>query len=443
MGIYGFDDSVLGSQMSSDDVVNVTGLGKCYRIYRRPIDRIREVFLPRSQGLHQPFWALDDVTFSVKKGETLGLVGPNGSGKSTLLEILYGTSNATRGDVAVKGKIAALLELGAGFNPEFTGRENVFLNAAIQRIPKEVTEARFDEIASFAGIGDFIDRPVKIYSSGMFVRLAFASAIGMEPDILIVDEALAVGDIRFQRKCYRHFNELVSKGTTVIFVTHAVELIRAHCDRAILLNKGRIESIGSPKEVIHSYLELMFAPDSRTVTEKETGNGIEESNLNSPDTQVDLCSSRSMYNSDEYRWGNRRAEIIDFMFKTDRGENPLVLETCESIELEMKVIFNMALNGLIYGLTIRTVDGVIVFGANTRNRGIRTKTRNEGEIAWIRFVFNLNLLPGEYFLSLGIAQDDDTVDNRAIDRRYDLAHFTVQGALNDLGFAALNMKIAE
>ena len=196
--------------------------------------------MPRSQGLHQPFWALDDVTFSVKKGETLGLVGPNGSGKSTLLEILYGTSNATRGDVVVEGKIAALLELGAGFNPEFTGRENVFLNAAIQRIPKEVTEARFDDITSFAGIGDFIDRPVKTYSSGMFVRLAFASAIGMEPDILIVDEALAVGDIRFQRKCYRHFNELVSKGTTVIFVTHAVELIRAHCDRAMLLNKGKI-----------------------------------------------------------------------------------------------------------------------------------------------------------------------------------------------------------
>jgi len=429
--------------MSSEQVVRVRGLGKCYRIYKRPIDRLREFLSPRNQTYHHPFWALDDVTFNVKKGETLGLIGPNGSGKSTLLEILCGTVTATRGEVVVDGRIAALLELGAGFNPEFTGRENVFLNAAIQRIPKDTTEKRLDEIVAFSGIGEFLDRPVKTYSSGMYVRLAFASAIGMNPDILIVDEALAVGDIRFQRKCYRHFNELQARGTTILFVTHAVELIRAHCDRAILLNNGRIESIGSPAEVIHSYLELMFAPDSRRSDVQEIVEIPNQRNRDSTLSGDDSCLDRNTYNPDEYRWGNRHAEITDFVFMTKHGKDPMFLESRESIELHMKNQFNKNMEGLIYGLTIRTVDGVMVFGANTRDRAMKMRNHKKGEVTEIIFRFDLNLLPGEYFLSLGIAQDDDTVDNLAIDRRYDLSHFTVQGDQNDLGFYALNMQIGE
>ena len=191
--------------MSSDPAVRANGLGKCYRIYPRPVDRLREVVSLRRRKYHSEFWALNDISFEVDRGETLGLVGPNGSGKSTLLEILCGTSTASRGQAEVKGRVAALLELGAGFNPEFTGRENVLLNAAIQGISREAIESRFEEIEKFAGIGEFIEHPVKTYSSGMYVRLAFAAAVGMEPEILIVDEALAVGDIRFQRKCYRHF----------------------------------------------------------------------------------------------------------------------------------------------------------------------------------------------------------------------------------------------
>ena len=185
--------------MSSDLAVRANGLGKCYRIYPRPVDRLREVVSLRRRKYHSEFWALNDISFEVGRGETLGLVGPNGSGKSTLLEILCGTSTASRGQAEVKGRVAALLELGAGFNPEFTGRENVMLNAAIQGISRQTIESRFDEIEQFAGIGEFIEHPVKTYSSGMYVRLAFAAAIGMEPEILIIDEALAVGDIRFQR----------------------------------------------------------------------------------------------------------------------------------------------------------------------------------------------------------------------------------------------------
>ena len=272
----------------------------------------------------------------------------------------------------------------------------------------------------------------------MYVRLAFAAAIGMEPDILIVDEALAVGDVRFQRKCYRYFKELQSRGTTIIFVTHAVELVRAHCNRAILLNQGRIEKIGMPQEVIHAYLEFMFSPNA--------SNGVNVKKLQSstiPSNQVDNCLNHNMYNNDEYRWGNKNAEIIDFFIETKRGKDPFILETTESIKLGIKVYFSESMTDLIYGLTIRTVDGIIVYGSNTRNKLIDTKPRNKDETAWIYFKFELNLLPGDYFLSLGVAQDDDTVDNLAIDRRYDIAHFNVEGSLEDLGFAALKMTIDE
>ena len=422
--------------MSFDSAVMASNIGKCFKIYQRPVDRVWDKL--STKPLHSKFWALNDVSFEIKKGETLGLIGPNGSGKSTLLEILCGTTKPTCGVVNVVGRVSALLELGAGFNPEFTGRENVFLNGTIQNISKRELENRFDSIVEFADIGSFIDRPVKTYSSGMYVRLAFAAAIGMEPDILIVDEALAVGDVRFQRKCYRYFKELQSRGTTIIFVTHAVELVRAHCNRAILLNQGRIEKIGMPQEVIHAYLEFMFSPNA--------SNGVNVKKLQSstiPSNQVDNCLNHNMYNNDEYRWGNKNAEIIDFFIETKRGKDPFILETTESIKLGIKVYFSESMTDLIYGLTIRTVDGIIVYGSNTRNKLIDTKPRNKDETAWIYFKFELNLLPGDYFLSLGVAQDDDTVDNLAIDRRYDIAHFNVEGSLEDLGFAALKMTIDE
>tara|TARA_B100000029_G_scaffold510464_1_gene602008 strand:- start:862 stop:2136 length:1275 start_codon:yes stop_codon:yes gene_type:complete len=423
--------------MSSNPAVKVMNVGKCFKIYKRPIDRVWDKF--STNTLHSKFWALNDVSFEIKKGETLGLIGPNGSGKSTLLEILCGTTNATYGTVNVFGRVSALLELGAGFNPEFTGRENVFLNGTIQNISKKELESRFDSIADFADIGDFIDRPVKTYSSGMYIRLAFATAIGMDPDVLIVDEALAVGDVRFQRKCYRYFKELQSRGTTIIFVTHAVELVRTHCDRAILLNEGRIEAIGAPQEVIHTYLEFMFSPNIKIGSDKPKKKLAPNVSVR----ELDNCLNHSMYNTDEYRWGNRKAEIIDFFIETKRGKDPVMLETTESITLGIKVYFSEQMSDLIYGLTIRTVDGIIVYGSNTRNRQISTKSRNKNETAWIYFNFELNLLPGDYFLSLGVAQDDDTVDNLAIDRRYDIVHLNVEGSTDDLGFAALRMLINE
>ena len=244
--------------MSSEAVVQVEGLGKDYRIYGRPIDRIREMYSIRGRTYHSVFTALDNVTFAIRAGETVGIIGPNGSGKSTLLEIICGTLNPSRGDVAVEGRLAALLELGAGFNPAFSGRENVYLNAALLGISREEIDERFDEIVDFAGIGEFIEHPVSTYSSGMYVRLAFATAVNSEPEILIVDEALAVGDIRFQRKCFRRFQEMQKAGKTILFVTHSVDLVQAHCSRGIYLKSGEVRAIGKPKEVIQEYLEDLF-----------------------------------------------------------------------------------------------------------------------------------------------------------------------------------------
>ncbi|MBO67836.1 MAG: sugar ABC transporter ATP-binding protein [Acidiferrobacteraceae bacterium] len=430
--------------MSSDSLIEVSGLTKSFRIYPTPVSRVREYLSGGRKTYHTEVKALNAVSFKLSRGETLGLVGPNGSGKSTLLEILCGTTRPSGGQVRVNGRVSALLELGAGFNPEFTGRENIIVNAIIQGISLDAIEKRFDAIAEFADIGEFIDHPVKTYSSGMYVRLAFAAAVGMDPDILVIDEALAVGDIRFQRKCYRYFNQLQSKGTTIIFVTHAVELVRSHCDRAILLNQGNIESSGDPKAVIHDYLELMFS-GTNGATEQPSIRELTGREIQSESIQIprDNCKSRRTYNNDEFRWGNGSAEIFDFLIKSGGVEDPLTFNTGDEVDLRMMVQFNEALSSLIYGLTIRTVDGVMVFGGNTRDAEVLVKDRTQFETADISFRFILNLLPGEYFLSLGVAQDSEVVDNLAIDRRYDLIHLTVIGSSSDLGFASLEMKITD
>ncbi|MEE1567053.1 MAG: ABC transporter ATP-binding protein, partial [Arenicellales bacterium] len=215
--------------MSFETAIAVKDLGKRYRIYARPLDRARELYSIRGRRYHSEFVALADINFQVKRGETVGIIGPNGSGKSTLLEIICGTLTASSGEVDVNGTVAALLELGAGFNPAFSGRENVYLNAALLGISREQVDARFADIVEFANIGEFIEHPVSTYSSGMYVRLAFATAVNTDPDILIVDEALAVGDIRFQRKCFRKFQEMQQAGKTILFVSHAIELIQSHC----------------------------------------------------------------------------------------------------------------------------------------------------------------------------------------------------------------------
>ena len=452
--------------MSSESSISVTGLGKDYRIYGRPIDRIREMYSVRRRTYHSVFTALDDVSFDVAPGETVGIIGPNGSGKSTLLEMVCGTLTPTRGTVAVSGRLAALLELGAGFNPAFSGRENVYLNAALLGISREEVEDRFQDIVEFAGIGEFIEHPVSTYSSGMYVRLAFATAVNADPDILIVDEALAVGDIRFQRKCFRRFQEMQKAGKTILFVTHSVELVQAHCSRAIYLKSGAIWSKGEPKAVIQDYLEDLFgsersvptqtqlmepaaSPPSEAIKEDragiggEIGTSLEKApSAVSANLPLDLCPTRPLYNPNEYRWGDQRVAIFDYALHGENGPIRGGFERGQKVGLDLSVFFAENVEDLIIGFTMKTVDGRTVFGANTRERGIEVPSLEAGCKVLVRFDFICALIPGEYFLSIGIAQDDPTRDNIAVDRRYDLIYMPVRGAPGDFGVADLGLSIA-
>lgn len=443
--------------MCSDTVaaLAVSGLGKIYKIYNRPMDRIKELYSVRGRKYHLEFTALENIAFEVFRGETIGIIGPNGSGKSTLLEIIVGTLSATSGTVTRQGTVSALLELGAGFNPRFTGRENVYLNASILGIPKHSLEAKLDELFQFADIGEFIDRPVSTYSSGMYVRLAFATAVSSDPDILIVDEALAVGDIRFQRKCYRRFQEMQASGKTILFVSHSVELIQNHCSRAIFLNLGNIEAIGEPKVVIQAYLEHLFGSEiqqSREVDNSEVARAVDHRDTATSSSRVvsgssgldqDHCTQRRSYNPNEYRWGDRRAAIIDYQLQSNSGNDQVVFESGEQLELMVHVRFFEELTDLIYGCTVKTVDGQTVYGTNTRQRALDVSHGESGATVVIRFQFDLNVVPGEYFISLGVALDDSERDNIAIDRRYDLIHLTVRGDYGGFGLAQMNMSITE
>ena len=443
--------------MCSDTVaaLGVSGLGKIYKIYNRPMDRIKELYSARGRKYHLEFTALENIAFEVFRGETIGIIGPNGSGKSTLLEIIVGTLSATSGTVARQGTVSALLELGAGFNPRFTGRENVYLNASILGIPKHSLEAKLDELFQFADIGEFIDHPVSTYSSGMYVRLAFATAVSSDPDILIVDEALAVGDIRFQRKCYRRFQEMQASGKTILFVSHSVELIQNHCSRAIFLNLGHIEAIGEPKVVIQAYLEHLFGSEiqqSREVDNSEVARAVDHKDTATSSSRVvsgssgldqDHCTQRRSYNPNEYRWGDRRAVIIDYQLRSNSGNDQVVFESGEQLELMVHVRFFEELTDLIYGCTVKTVDGQTVYGTNTRQHALDISHGEAGSTVVIRFQFDLNVVPGEYFISLGVALDDSERDNIAIDRRYDLIHLTVRGDYGGFGLAQMNMSITE
>jgi lipopolysaccharide transport system ATP-binding protein len=438
--------------------IKVEGLGKCYHLYEKPVSRVIDLISPGPAKRYKPFWALRNASFEIEAGQTVGIIGRNGSGKSTLLEIISNTLQLSEGKVNVNGRIAALLELGAGFNPDFTGRENVYMNAAIMGIDRAVIDDKFSEIEAFANIGDFINHPVSTYSSGMYVRLAFATSIHMDPDILIVDEALAVGDIRFQRKCFREFERFKREGKTILFVTHAVELVRSYCDSAIFLHQGEIRRQGEPRDVVHDYLDMLFGSEegsSTTAVDKdaslESGSATtvqlelpEQSgrDLNS-NARIDGSRLRKSYNPSEYRWGEQQAQIIDYLLESGGEIDPVILQQGAKFKLTMRVYFHQPLGELIYGVTIKTLDGTTVYGANTRERGIHLSTRNKGEVADICFTLENNLVQGNYFVSLGVAQHNDTVDNLALDRRYDLFSIAVDGELRDFGLANLNMVFEE
>ncbi len=442
--------------MSSEDItIRVGNLSKCYHIYDRSHDRLKQYIIPRLQRLtgrqsknyYREFWALKDVSFNVKKGETVGIIGRNGSGKSTMLQIICGTLTQTSGTVKTCGRVAALLELGSGFNPEFTGRENVYLNGALLGLSKEEIDFRFDDIATFADIGEFIDQPVKTYSSGMYVRLAFAVSACVDPDILIVDEALAVGDTKFQAKCFRHFETLVARGTTILFVTHSTEQVVRHCDWAILLDKGQIIMRGHSRDVVNAYLDMLFGVERNRQTDSAPfGNDLQLTKKvhDIYRDEEDNFENRSGYNPYEYRWGSREAEIFDFCVTSGSSRHTTYIETGQIVVITIWVRFMRQAGLPIYGLTIKTPDGITLFGSNSRDfdNGPLLLTANQGSIYKVSFILQEQRLgAGEYLVSVGVAEEK-AGEIFPLDRRYDAICLHVANCLSrSAGLADFSMNV--
>ena len=376
--------------------LRVEGVSKQYRIYDRPVDRLKESLTRGHWKTHREFWALHDISFEVEAGTTTGIIGPNGSGKSTLLQIITGTLEPTHGTVWHEGRIAALLELGAGFNPEFTGIENVFMNASLMGLSKTETERLLPEIASFAEIGEFIHQPLKMYSSGMYIRLAFAAAIAVSPQILIIDEALSVGDAVFQHRCTRRIKEMQESGTTILFVSHDPGAIRALCSRAVLLNGGRVEADGAPAEVLNRYQKVIMAQEA-AYAEAQLAR-VQETT----EQAVAALAEDDAALQFTYRHGNLSAEIlrVDLL---DASQRPVTMvESGQLVHLRLRVIFHEDVEDPVYGFIIRNRHGINLYGTNTRVQGIKPGLIQRGERVETTFSFNCWLAPDLYSVSIAV-----------------------------------------
>ena len=438
--------------MSSDIAIQVQGVSKHYQIYEHPRDRLKQFFVPRLQAVfrkppsqfYRNFTALNNVSFTIKRGQTVGIIGRNGSGKSTLLQIICGTLAPSSGSVQVNGRIAALLELGSGFNPEFSGRENVFLNGAILGLSREQMERRFDEIAAFADIGDFLEQPVKNYSSGMQMRLAFAVSVCVEPDILVVDEALAVGDEAFQRKCFARIENIRDAGGTVLFVNHGAQAVIQLSDQAILLDKGEVICAGRPKFVVNQYQRLVNAsaeslPDLRAqilnahdaasdgasgsdkASTVVAGHAVEFRERN----EVTESFDPNLVAADITRLEERGARVSDVQITTLHGIKVNMLQMGKRYRLSYRVDFTCDAQQVGVGFGIRTVSGLMVSGATTSLvKKMRLDQVKQGQGKQVYFEFTCGLLPGTYFVQCGVRGE---VDNQLLylNRVFDVYGFKV------------------
>ncbi|CNK46731.1 ABC transporter ATP-binding protein [Yersinia alsatica] len=458
--------------MSSNDyAIQIKNVDKCYQVYDSPARRLKQFIVPRIEQqlgktpsiYHEDFWALKDVSFELPKGQTMGIVGRNGSGKSTLLQIIAGTLTPSAGSVQVNGRVAALLELGAGFNSDFTGRENVYLNASLLGLSYEETENKLDDILSFADIGHFIDSPVRTYSSGMLVRLAFAVQAQIDPEILIVDEALAVGDAKFQAKCFARLKKLKQEGTSILFVSHATEQIVTHCDHALLLDGGIVQAQGQPRDIVNRYLDILFGKKKVTDSERDDINKqleiavagekqleareacTEDNSGNQRPLLAHLNSSydkRPNYNPSEYRWGDRRAELVDFCLEQDGESYPSSISPRKEISFSFKVIFHSIVVRPIFGFAVKTKEGITIYNTNSEWQSIETCDAGmPGKSAIITVTLPIMLFEGDYFISVGIASSSTEGDIIPHDRRYDSIHLTVGPVKTFTGLADLNARI--
>ena len=422
-----------------ENAITVKDVTKIYKLYDKPIDRLKEALNPFHKEYHKKFYALNNLSFEVKKGETVGIIGTNGSGKSTILKIITGVLTPPTGEVEVNGVISALLELGAGFNMDYTGIENIYMNGTMMGFSKKEMDAKLQEILDFADIGDFVYQPVKTYSSGMFVRLAFALAINVEPEILIVDEALSVGDVFFQSKCYRRMEEIRQKGTTILMVTHDMGSIIKYCDKVVLLNKGNFVAEGAPGHMVDLYKKILAGQMEGLEAAKDVDSDFsgETAEKEQKEKTYQLSHGKLMkdsltINSNRTEYGDGRAEIYDLGLFDQRGNLTNLLLKGEEFTIKEKIRFAAPIQSPIFTYTIKDKKGTDLTGTNTMFEGTDIKPVKAGDEYEVSFTQKMTLQGGEYLLSMsctGFEQGEHTVYHRL----YDVANITVISNKNTVG----------
>lgn len=409
----------------SETAIKIENVSKIYKLYEKPSDRLKDALGLAGKQKYREHFALDKMNLEVKKGETVGIIGTNGSGKSTLLKIITGVINPSGGTVEVNGRISALLELGAGFNMEYTGIENIYLNGTMIGFSREEIDQKMNDILEFADIGDFVHQPVKTYSSGMFVRLAFAVAINIEPEILIVDEALSVGDVFFQAKCYRKFEEFKEKGKTILFVSHDLSSITKYCDRAVLINRGVKLMEGTPKEAVDMYKRVLV---KQTDEEKK-----ENTTLWKPEAEGGKWRDNLPVNPETLEYGDKKAEIIDFAVIDKKGAVSNVIEKGNNCTIKMKVLFHEDVAEPIFAFTLKNLMGIELTGTNTMIEKQEILPKKKGEVQIISFTQRMNLQGGEYLLSFGCTGFVGG-EFKVHHRLYDVCSLSVISAKNTVGY---------
>ncbi|WP_334141204.1 ABC transporter ATP-binding protein [Atlantibacter hermannii] len=400
--------------------IEVRDVGKAYKYYHSKWMRLYEKLSLRNKAYHTKKWVLRNISFNIKAGESVGIVGVNGAGKSTLLKLLTGTTKPTEGSISIYGRVAALLELGMGFHSDFTGRQNVYMSGLMMGLSREEITALMPDIEAFADIGDYIEQPIRVYSSGMQMRLAFAIATASRPDILIVDEALSVGDSRFQAKCYARINEYKKQGTTLLLVSHNAGDIVKHCDRAIFLKNGHIHFDGPSREVTNRYLDELFGKSSENREYEElpisdTEMGMELSNSD------DIYHSHPGYRPEEYRWGQGGARIVDYTIHSEGELYPSSIKSNQVADFYIKVKFDDHFDNVVPGMLIKTLEGIFLYGTNSflASEGREFISAQKDEVKIFKFSIPMNLNSGNYLVSFGISSGNPQSEMIPLDRRYD------------------------
>ncbi|WP_314345921.1 ABC transporter ATP-binding protein [Oribacterium sinus] len=462
----------------AEKIISVDQVSKVYRLYDKPIDRLLESISLRKKSYHKDFYALRDISFSVGRGEAVGIIGTNGSGKSTMLKIITGVLSATTGKVESRGSICALLELGAGFNQDYTGIENIYMNGTMMGFSKAEMDEKLPAILEFADIGDFVYQPVKSYSSGMFVRLAFALYISIDPEVLIVDEALSVGDVFFQAKCYHRMDELKRKGTTILMVTHDLGSVMKYCDRVVLFHKGEKVGEGLPGQMVDKYKKILAGKDPHAEQFMEEQNflgnvdeeaadtaGSTETNENagsdsgrntgeagghaestSPEAgqhspkPTGFMKDHLTLNPSSQQYGNGKAEILDFGVLDKDGRPGNVLLKGEEFSIKERIVFHDDIAAPIFTFTIKDKRGMELSGTNTLFEGKEIPAVKKGDEYFCTFTQRMNLQGGEYLLSIsctGFEEGEHTV----YDRKYDITSITVLSNKNTVGIYDMESEV--